>query len=73
MWKFLGNKVNKYIISSKTANFEAKILNLVIFFRSSEFFCESSDFCREACASTGFLVVDLYSWVLVQVEIAYFV
>jgi len=25
-------KVNKYIISSKTANFDAKILNLVIFF-----------------------------------------
>jgi len=36
--KFLGNKVNKYIISSETANFDAKILNLVIFFRSSEFF-----------------------------------
>jgi len=24
----------------------------VIFFRSSEFFCEPSDFCREACGST---------------------
>jgi len=35
---FLGNKVNRHIISGKTANFNAKILNLVIFFRSSEFF-----------------------------------
>jgi len=42
--KVWGSKVNKYIISSKTANFDAKTLNLVIFFRSSEFFCESSDF-----------------------------
>jgi len=33
MWKILGNKINKDIISSKTANFEAKILNLVIFFQ----------------------------------------
>jgi len=30
---FLGNKVNQYIISSKTANFDAKILHLVIFFQ----------------------------------------
>jgi len=51
---FLGNKVNRHIISGKTANFNAKILNLVIFFRSSEFFfCESSDFCVEACGSTA--------------------
>jgi len=33
MLRFLGNKVNKYIISSKTANFDAKVLNLVIFFQ----------------------------------------
>jgi len=50
----LGNKVNRYIISGKTANFNAKILNLVIFFRSSEFYCESGDFSLEACGSTGF-------------------
>jgi len=35
----LGNKVNTiYIISRKIANFNGKSLNLVIFFRSSEFF-----------------------------------
>jgi len=51
--KVLGNKVTRYTISGKTANFNAKILNLIIFFRSSEFFCESSDFCLEACGSTG--------------------
>jgi len=51
--RFLGYEVNRYIISSKTANFKANILNLVIFFRSSEFVCESSDFCQDACDSTG--------------------
>jgi len=30
--RFLGNKVNKYIISSKTANFNTEISNLMIFF-----------------------------------------
>jgi len=29
----LGDKVNSQIISSKTANFDAKILNLAIFFQ----------------------------------------
>jgi len=33
MLRFLGNKGNRYIISGKTANFNAKILNLVIFFQ----------------------------------------
>jgi len=42
MERFLGDKVNNQIISSKTANFDAKILNLV------NFFCESIDFCRRS-------------------------
>jgi len=33
MHTLLGDKVNNQIISSKTAYFDAKILNLVIFFR----------------------------------------
>jgi len=33
MQKFLGGEVNRYIISSKTANFNTKISNLVIFFQ----------------------------------------
>jgi len=32
------------------------MLNLVICFKSSEFFRESSDFCSEACGSTGLLI-----------------
>jgi len=51
----MGIKVNKYIISSKTPNFYANILNLVSFFISDlsiEVFCESSEYCREACGST---------------------
>jgi len=45
---------SKYIHNFKQdCEFKCKNLNLVIFFRSSEFFCESSDFCREACGSTG--------------------
>ena len=48
MQRLSGNKVNRCIISSKTANFNAKRF----FLRPGEFFCESSDFCREACGST---------------------
>jgi len=39
------------MISSKTVNFDAKILNLVNF-ADLVIFCESSDFCREACGRT---------------------
>jgi len=35
-------QLNNYIIPSKTANSNAKILSLVIFFRSSNFIWESS-------------------------------
>jgi len=38
MQKFLGYKVNNQIISSKAAHFDAKILNLVFFSKSSKFF-----------------------------------
>jgi len=31
--KVLGNKLNRYIISSKTTNFNATIFNVVIFFQ----------------------------------------
>jgi len=41
---FLSVENFQAIISSKTTNFKAKIFNLVIFFRSSEFSWESSDF-----------------------------
>jgi len=49
--RFLGNKVNKYIISSKTANFEAKFLNLVIFFRPREFFVNLVIFAEKPVAA----------------------
>ena len=52
MQRFSGNKVNNKMITSKTANFDAKMLNLVIFFRFSGFFIESSYFCREARGNT---------------------
>jgi len=35
----LGDKLNNQIILNKTVSFNATILNLVIFFKSSEFFC----------------------------------
>jgi len=48
--------VNRYIISSKTANFDVKTSNLVIFFSDLvNFFGESSDFCREACGTVAAL------------------
>jgi len=37
--KVWGNKVNKYIISRKTANFDAKTLNLENFSDLVNFFC----------------------------------
>jgi len=52
MQRFSGNKVNNKMITSKTANFDAKMLNLVIFFRFSGFFIESSYFYREARGNT---------------------
>jgi len=53
MQRFLGDKAIKSIISSKTANPDAKILNPTDIFRSSEFFCEPNGFCREACGSAA--------------------
>jgi len=51
--RFWRYKVQKQMISSKTLNFNAEIFNLVIFFRSSEFFCESSEFCKNVCGSAA--------------------
>jgi len=51
--RYLGDKRHKLMISSKTVNFNAEVLNLVIFFNLVNFFCESSDFCKKACGSTG--------------------
>lgn len=41
------------MISNTTVNFSIEIINLMISFRSSEFFCDSSDFCKKACGSTA--------------------
>jgi len=43
--KFLGDKIHKYVFQAKLLTSE--ILNLVIFFRCRESFCESSDFCKK--------------------------
>ena len=51
--RFSGDSTHQWMISSKTANFNAQILNLVIFFWSSEFFCLSADFCKKGCGSTA--------------------
>ena len=47
-----NNQTSPFGISGEITNFDTKFLNLVIFFKSSEFFYESSDFCKEACGST---------------------
>jgi len=42
------------IISRKSANFETKIFESSVFFSDLvNYFCESCDFYREACGSTG--------------------
>jgi len=48
---FLCNKVNRYIISSKTANFNTKILNQVNFSRSCEFFVNLVIFANKPVAA----------------------
>jgi len=42
------------MISSKTANFNAEILNQVIFFRSSEFFVNLVIFAKNSVAALSF-------------------
>jgi len=50
--RFLGNKVNKYIISSKTANIDAKVLNPVIFFSDLvDFFVNAAVFAEKPVAA----------------------
>jgi len=41
------------MISSETVKLQRRNFNLVIFFRSSVFFCESSDFCKKDCGNTN--------------------
>jgi len=47
-----NNQTSPFGISGEITNFDTKFLNLVIFFKSSEFFYESNEFCKEACGST---------------------